>query len=199
MITSKFREQHSEVYKWIIDNQNINGFIGDIYDRIVRSKPISPRQLQGVKNTMKYLTKKAEREAIRVELEKVHINDEPNGSYVGTEKKRYDMTLKYISGRTSQRGFTLHNFINKHGQSLMCFSNDSQIRVEVDLVGGNPRADMGLHILGEGDCFTCRATVNRHTVNDFDPSNKFKQTVLNRIKYNKYIGNKKHREDGDGS
>ena len=173
MITSKFREQHSEVYKWIIDNQNINGFIGDIYDRIVRSKPISPRQLQGVKNTMK--------------------------SYVGTEKKRYDMTLKYISGRTSQRGFTVHNFINKHGQSLMCFSNDSQIRVEVDLVGGNPRADMGLHILGEGDCFTCRATVNRHTVNDFDPSNKFKQTVLNRIKYNKYIGNKKHREDGDGS
>ncbi len=58
MITSKFREQHSEVYKWIIDNQNINGFIGDIYDRIVRSKPISPRQLQGVKNTMKYLTRK---------------------------------------------------------------------------------------------------------------------------------------------
>ena len=58
MITSKFREQHSEVYKWIIDNQNVNGFIGDIYDRIVRSKPISPRQLHGVKNTMKYLTKK---------------------------------------------------------------------------------------------------------------------------------------------
>ena len=198
MTRSEFRKQHSEVYKWIIDNQNVNGFIGDIFDRISRSKDISIRQIRGVENTMKYLTKKAETEAIRVEQNKIYAKFEPNGSYVGTEKKRYDMTLKYISGRTSQRGFTVHNFTNKEGQSLMCFSNDSQIRVEVELVGGNPRADMGLHILGEGDCFTCRATVNRHTVNDFDPSNKFKQTVLNRIKYFYYIGNKKHREDGDG-
>jgi len=198
MTRSEFRKQHSEVYKWIIDNQNVNGFIGDMFDRIARSKPITIRQIRGVENTMKYLTKKAETEAIRVELEKVHINDEPIGSYVGTEKKRYDMTLKYSTGFTSKRGFTVHNFTNKQGQSLMCFSNDSQIRVEVELVGGNPRADMGLHILSEGDCFTCRATVNRHTVNDFNPSHKFKQTVLNRIKYNKYIGNKKHREDGDG-
>ena len=198
MTRSEFRKQHSEVYKWIIDNQNVNGFIGDIFDRISRSKDISIRQIRGVENTMKYLTKKAETEAIRVEQNKIYAKFEPNGSYVGTEKKRYDMTLKYISGRTSQRGFTVHNFTNKEGQSLMCFSNDSQIRVEVELVGGNPRADMGLHILSEGDCFTCRATVNRHTVNDFDPSNKFKQTVLNRIKYFYYIGNKKHREDGDG-
>ena len=198
MTRSEFRKQHSEVYKWIIDNQNVNGFIGDIFDRISRSKDISIRQIRGVENTMKYLTKKAETEAIRVEQNKIYAKFEPNGSYVGTEKKRYDMTLKYISGRTSQRGFTVHNFTNKEGQSLMCFSNDSQIRVEVELVGGNPRNDMGLHILGEGDCFTCRATVNRHTVNDFDPSNKFKQTVLNRIKYFYYIGNKKHREDGDG-
>ena len=194
MITSKFREQHSEVYKWIIDNQNVNGFIGDIYDRIVRSKPISPRQLQGVKNTMKYLTKKAETDAIRVELEKVHINDDPKGSYVGTEKKRYDMTLKYISGHTTQRGFTVHNFVNKEGASLMTFSNTSQLRIDHDFVKG---PDNNLHILSHGDCFTCRATVNRHSINDYDPSNKIKQTVLNRIKYNKYIGNKEHLKAGD--
>ena len=36
---------------------------------------------------------------------------------------------------------------------------------------------------------TCRATVNRHSINDFDPTYKIRQTVLNRIKYNKYLGN----------
>ena len=76
----------------------------------------------------------------------------------------------------------------------MTFSNTSQLRIDHDFVKG---PDNSLHILSHGDCFTCRATVNRHSINDYDHSNKIKQTVLNRIKYNKYIGNKEHLKAGD--
>ena len=61
----------------------------------------------------------------------------------------------------------------------MCFSDNERIYLDQE------------HKLIGGDCFTCRATVNRHSVNDFEPTKQFKQTVLNRIKYNKYLGNKR--------
>ena len=79
----------------------------------------------------------------------------------------------------------LNREILKEGNSLMTFASSRVTEFSPEL------------ILSEGDCFTCRATVNRHTVNDFDPSNKFKQTVLNRIKYKQYLGNKQHLEEGN--
>ena len=176
-----------DIWQWIVDNQNINGFIGDMYDRVVRNRGINDKQIQGIKNSMKYVEKKNIADQLREDNKDI----EPSGSYVGTIKKRYDMTLKYRGGFVTQRGFTVHNFINKEGQYLICFSDESQIRIDHDFTKG---PDHNLHILGEGDCFTCRATINRHSVQDFDPMNKYKQTVLNRIKYTKYIGNKKHLE-----
>jgi hypothetical protein len=93
------------------------------------------------------------------------------------------MTLKYVSGKRTSRGFYIHNFIDKEGNSLMTFASSRVTEFSPEL------------ILGEGDCFTCRATVNRHSINDFDPTNKIKQTVLNRIKYNKYLGNLRKQAD----
>ena len=32
MNTIDFRKNHSEIYNWVLDNLNINGFIGDNYE-----------------------------------------------------------------------------------------------------------------------------------------------------------------------
>ena len=45
-------------------------------------------------------------------------------------------------------------------------------------------------LFGNGDCFTCKATVNRHDIANYtygSPESKHKQTVLNRIKLGKLI------------
>ncbi len=74
----------------------------------------------------------------------------------------------------------------------MCFSDHEKLQILDNKT--ETKADVVYRSLREGDCFTCRATVNRHSINAFDPTNKFKQTVLNRIKYNKYLGNKNNEE-----
>ncbi len=186
MNSVEFIEKENDLLQWIKANQNLNGFIGDIFDQICKNKPLSDRQIEGVKRTRRYIEKKAEQEKLR----ESNKNILPGGVYVGKEKKRYDMTLKYMGNYETRRGFTVHNFMSKEGAQLMCFSDMTQIRVPFIKNGD-------LHILSEGDIFTCRATVNRHSINDFDPNNKFKQTVLNRIKYNNYLGNKQHLEEGN--
>ena len=190
MNRAEFTEKENDLLQWIKTNQNLNGFVGDIYDQICKNKPLSPRQIEGVRRTMVYTKKKAKQDKLR----ESNKNILPGGVYVGTEKKRYDMTLKYMGNYETRRGFTVHNFMNKEGAQLMCFADITQIRVDHDFTKG---PDGAPHILSEGDVFTCRATVNRHSINDFDPNNKFKQTVLNRIKYKKYIGNKQHLEEGN--
>jgi hypothetical protein len=93
------------------------------------------------------------------------------------------MTLKYVSRKSTSRGFYIHNFVDREDNSLMCFSNNRYLYIE-----GTDTPDT---MIKKGDCIACRATVNRHSINDFDPTNKIKQTILNRIKYNKYLGNLK--------
>ena len=128
---------------------------------------------------MLYFQKKQDSEKLKEE----HKNDLPSGNFVGKEKQRYDMTLKYVSRKDTSRGFYVHNFIDRQGNQLMSFSDNRYLY----------HADECM--IDKGDVFTCRATVNRHSINDFDPANKIKQTVLNRIKYNKYLGNLSKNEE----
>ncbi len=174
----EFHEDHEDVYIFLQDNdvREGNHFLQDVWSHLIKKREISIKQINGVRNSMLYYQKKQDAEKLREE----HKNDLPNGNFVGKEKQRYDMTLKYISWSATSRGFYIHQFVDKHGNSLMCFADSQRISLGQE------------HKLVYGDCFTCRATVNRHSVNDFDPTNKFKQTVLNRIKYNKYLGNKQN-------
>ena len=102
---------------------------------------------------------------------------EPEGHWVGKEKGRYDFVLKYLSGNTTTRGYCVHNFIDKNGARFLAFQDVETIRINE-------------HELTTGDCFTCIATVNRHGINNYKYGSQepFKETVLNRIKYSKYIG-----------
>ncbi len=171
----EFHDEYKDIYIFLQDNEERegNGFLEDVWNSLKKKRTISINQINGVRNSMLYAQKKIERE----NLKEFHKDDEPSGSFVGKEKQRYDMTLKYVSCKRTSRGFYIHNFIDREGNSLMAFASSRTTEFSPEL------------ILGEGDCFTCRATVNRHSINDFDPTNKIKQTVLNRIKYNKYLGN----------
>ena len=182
----EFQDDHLDIYNFlgIFENRENNNFLQDVYNHLSKKGEISIKQINGVRNSMLYFQKKQDAEKLKEE----HKNDLPSGNFVGKEKQRYDMTLKYISGRSTSRGFYIHTFTDRNGNSLMCFSDYKTIEIQ-DFITDS-KADLVYHSLVEGDCFTCRATVNRHSVNDFDPTNKFKQTVLNRIKYNKYLGNK---------
>ena len=182
----EFQSDHLDIYNFlcIFENRENNNFLQDVYNHLSKKGEISIKQINGVRNSMLYFQKKQDAEKLKEE----HKNDLPSGNFVGKEKQRYDMTLKYISGRSTSRGFYIHTFTDRNGNSLMCFSDYKTIEIQ-DFITDS-KADLVYHSLVEGDCFTCRATVNRHSVNDFDPTNKFKQTVLNRIKYNKYLGNK---------
>ena len=178
----EFHQDHEDIYIFLQDNDKREGnsFLEDVWKNLVRKREISINQINGVRNSMLYYQKKIEQE----NLKEFHKDDEPTGSFVGEVKKRYDMTLKYLNGKSTSRGFFIHNFVDRNGNSLMCFSDYEKLKLHEGEVLN----------LEEGDCFTCRATVNRHSVNDFDPTNKYKQTVLNRIKYNKYLGNKQHQQ-----
>ena len=175
----EFKNNHSDVYDHLIqpDLRENNNFLQDVYNHVSKQGEISIKQINGIRNSMLYYLQKIERE----NLKEFHKDDEPTGSFVGKVRKRYDMTLKYVSGKSTSRGFYIHNFVDRKGNSLMCFSDSEYLSA-------------GSTIIGENDCFTCRGTVNRHQVNDFDPTNKIRQTVLNRIKYNQYLGNKNDEE-----
>ena len=178
----QFQSDHLDIYNFLclFENRENNHFLQDVYNHLSKKGEISIKQINGIRNSMMYNQNKIERE----NLKEFHKDDEPTGSFVGEVKKRYDMTLKYLNGKSTSRGFFIHNFVDRNGNSLMCFSDYEKLKLHEGEVLN----------LEEGDCFTCRATVNRHSVNDFDPTNKYKQTVLNRIKYNKYLGNKQHQQ-----
>ena len=173
-----FRKNFREVYDFLmdLDERGDNAFMQSLYRQFMQYGTLSLKQRESVMNAKQYLIKMEKRE----ELKEVHKDDEPMGSYVGTLKTRYDMVLKFISVRDTSRGFWVQTFQDKTGNQLMTFSDTRNILLD----GLSPQT------ITEGDCFTCRATVNRHSVNDFDPLNKVKQTVINRIKYNKYLGRK---------
>ena len=175
----EFHKKYEDVYIFLQDNENRenNHFLQDVWSHLVKKREISIKQINGIRNSMMYNQNKIERE----NLKEFHKDDEPTGSFVGKVRKRYDMTLKYVSGKSTSRGFYVHNFVDRKGNSLMCFSDSEYLYIEVKT---GPDIE-----IKKGDCMTCRATVNRHSINDFDPTYKIRQTVLNRIKYNKYLGN----------
>jgi len=167
-----------EMYSFILQNKEDNDFLEAMFDTIGKKGGLSDNQTKGVINSMKY----QENLILREQKVELHKNDEPKGSYVGTLKTRYDMVLKFISVKDTSRGFYIQNFLDKSGNHLISFSDNKSIVID------DPSVQFVE--IREGDCFTCRATVNRHSINNFNPENKFKQTIINRVKYNKYLGNK---------
>ena len=111
--------------------------------------------------------------------------DSLEGHWVGTEKKRYNFVLKYLSGHSTTRGYSVHNFVDKKGFRFLAFLDGETLNVSDGTEGQ-------YHELVNGDCFTCRATVLRHDINTFKYGSQgpFKETVLNRMKFGEYLGRK---------
>ena len=123
---------------------------------------------------------------------------EIEGHWVGKEKERYDFTLKLLEQKSTTRGYMVYRMTDKFGNLFIAFDG----REEWDLPytkeftheeqhRKQPEGYTGDHRLQTGDCFTCKATVNRHDKANFKfggPDSKYKQTVLNRIKLKEFIG-----------
>ena len=109
--------------------------------------------------------------------------DSVEGSWVGTEKKRYDFVLKYLSGHSTNRGYAVHNFVDKNGARYLAFLDNETLNVSDGTEGQ-------YHELVNGDCFTCKATINRHSINTYKYGKQepYKETVLNRMKFYAFIG-----------
>ena len=130
---------------------------------------------------------------------------EIEGHWVGKEKERYDFVLKLLEQKSTTRGYMVYRMTDKFGNLFIAFDG----REEWDLPytkeftheeqhRKQPEGYTGDHRLQTGDCFTCKATVNRHDKANFKygaPDSKHKQTVLNRIKLKEFIG----RTDGYAS
>ena len=122
---------------------------------------------------------------------------EIEGNWVGQEKSRYDFTLKLLETKTTTRGYMVYRMKDRYGNQFIAFDGREQWEIEqenIDSFGVPIDPDQGetfRYTLENNDCFTCKATVNRHDIANFkygSPDSKYKQTVLNRIKLNKYIG-----------
>jgi len=122
---------------------------------------------------------------------------EIEGHWVGQEKSRYDFTLKLLETKTTTRGYMVYRMKDRYGNQFIAFDGREQWEIEqenIDSFGVPIDPDQGetfRYTLENNDCFTCKATVNRHDIANFkygSPDSKYKQTVLNRIKLNKYIG-----------
>jgi len=118
--------------------------------------------------------------------------EETLGNWVGKEKTRYDFVLKYLSGNKTSRGYCVHSFVDKNGSRFLAFQDVIDIVIEEDNIPVSDTFDPDAgekirHELVTGDCFTCKATVNRHSINNYEDES-FKETVLNRVKFKKYLG-----------
>ena len=105
------------------------------------------------------------------------------GNWVGKEKTRYDFVLKYLSGHATSRGYYVHSFQDKSGNRFLSFLDCETITIP-------NREHAEDYQISAGDCFSCKATVNRHGVNTYKSSvqNPFKETVLNRVKFKHWLG-----------
>ena len=117
------------------------------------------------------------------------------GSWVGREKTRYNFVLKYLSGHATNRGYYVHSFQDKSGNKFLSFLDCETITIPYS--ADNILSDVYTedHRISAGDCFSCKATVNRHSVNTFrcpreGSAGAFKETVLNRIYFKAFIGRK---------
>ena len=105
------------------------------------------------------------------------------GNWVGREKTRYNFVLKYLSGHATNRGYYVHSFQDKSGNRFLSFLDCETITIP-------NREHAEDYQISPGDCFSCKATVNRHSVNTFgyETTGAFKETVLNRIIFKAFIG-----------
>ena len=113
------------------------------------------------------------------------------GNWVGIEKIRYDFVLKYLSGHSTSRGYYVHSFKDRNDNRFLSFLDCETITIpfsKEDILDDNKYTDD--HKISAGDCFSCKATVNRHGVNTYKSSvqNPFKETVLNRVKFKHWLG-----------
>ena len=122
---------------------------------------------------------------------------ELDGHWVGKEKSRYDFVLKLLEKKSTSRGYFVYRMTDKQGNLYIAFDGRENWFVKglwraaaTDNTDFDPVAE---HNLQDGDCFTCKATVNRHDIAHFKyggPDSTHKQTVLNRIKLKSFIGKK---------
>lgn len=106
----------------------------------------------------------------KAKLSRPGQDDKPG--YVGVEGDRLYFFLKFVTSRTTQRGYNVYSFVDEIGSVFICFSNE--LRNEVG------------HLLIEDVCYLVKATVKRHQENTFKsklhtPIQSNEETVLNRI------------------
>ncbi len=127
--------------------------------------------------------------------------EELEGQWVGKEKSRYDFTLKLLEQKSTTRGYFVYRMTDRHGNFFIAFDGREKWDLPGTKEGTHPEHEgnyTGDHRLQTGDCFTCKATVNRHDIVNFKyggADSKHKQNVLNRIKLKEFIG----RTDGYSS
>jgi len=160
-----------------------NDFLADVISKYMTGKELSEGQKTGVLNTLKARVKY---EDVYEVYQDYHEDAEPTGAWVGKEKKRYDLVLKYLSGNKTNRGFSVHNFEDRNECRFTMFSDYSQLY---------PNSESSTKPLVNGDVVKVRATVNRHSMNTYKygSSGPFKETVLNRPKWGDFLGNKSPR------
>ena len=121
---------------------------------------------------------------------------EVEGHWVGKTKSRYDFTLKLLEQKSTTRGYWVYRMKDKYGNLFIAFDGRPEWLVDNHLIKeeeGTITDDdetVSVHPLVNGDCFTCKATVNRHDKANFKyggPDSEHKQTVLNRIKLGKFV------------
>jgi hypothetical protein len=153
-------------------------FLADVISKYMTGKELSEGQKTGVLNTLKAKVKYEDKTG-QVEYDE---NAKPEGAWVGKEKTRYDLVLKYLTTHKTKRGFSIHNFEDRNKYRFMMFSDFSQ------LFPHNSTTP-----LVNGDVVKVRATVNRHSMNTYKYGSRgpFKETVLNRPKWGNLIGNRK--------
>ena len=158
-------------------------FLADVISKYMTGKELSEGQKTGVLNTLKA---KVKYEGETGFLVKYDENAEPTGAWVGKEKKRYDLVLKYLSGNKTNRGFSVHNFEDRNKCRFTMFSDFSKLYPYNSVTS-----------LVNGDVVKVRATVNRHSMNTYKygSTGPFKETVLNRPKWGDLIGNRKEVND----
>ena len=129
------------------------------------------------------------------------LTPDTEGHWVGREKERYDFTLKLIEKKSTSRGYFVYRMKDKFNNFYIAFDGREEWDLPATKKDTHPEHEgnyTGDHRLQDGDCFTCKATVNRHDVSKFKyggSDRRFKQTVLNRIKLKEFVG----RTDGYNS
>ena len=105
---------------------------------------------------------------------------EPEGNFVGKPKSRYDFVLKLTESRSTTRGYYVHKFTDRKDNHFLMFGDET-------LYAQN--GDTGSHALIKGDVFKIKATINRHSINKYSPDSSYKENVINRPTFGKYLGN----------